>query len=152
MKKENIEVTYRNEENLQAVPEETEKRSFKSLATYFKGSIAGLLGYLASNKIFVWAGNIGQDELIRMLQDLQTKYTHGTLQPRMEPNLALAKIFEVAGDFVSVSWATLMANPQLSAAVIACGAIAIGTIKKCIANRRNKKSGKVKEAEKALSM
>ena len=112
-------ITYKNNENLKQIPTTEKKISFKKLLKTTTAGISGIATFLASNNALVLLGNIGQDEVIRYLQNLQTIYTHGSIKEQIQPNEFLASIFKFAGNVVSVSWATLMAYPEIFSAVVA---------------------------------
>ncbi|MBQ4634734.1 MAG: hypothetical protein IJB71_05250 [Bacilli bacterium] len=143
-----VEVTYKNEDNLKKVPK---GKTLARLGTILRSGIEAGLIFITTNKLLVWLGNIGQDEVIRWLQDKQTRYTYGTMVPPMQPNPTLAKFFEQAGDFVSISWATIMANPVLASAIIAfVGSVGLDIvvgIPKFIFKKMFKRKGKVETAK-----
>lgn len=116
-----VEVTYRNKEALAKVPVQKDQKGTKmsKALEVIKTAIKAGIVCLASNKLLVWIGNLGQDAVIRFLQDKETKFTYGTMKPPMNPNPTLAKFFDFAGDFVSISWASIMAEPMLASVAIA---------------------------------
>lgn len=100
------------------MPKNANSRSFKSILIALGGNITAVATFLATNKAAIFLGNIGEDEVIKFFQDLETKYRYGTLEPYMKPNDNLANLFEWSGNFISVNWALLMTDPIKTAAVI----------------------------------
>ena len=148
-------VTYKNEENLKQIPTTEKKISFKKIFETISISGASIASFLATNNAIVLLGNIGQDKVIRFLQDLQTKYTHGSITPPIEPNEFLSKLFKFAGDTVSISWGLLMGYPELFSAVVAVfaamGAVLVFKVADKIKLRKDSTHGKVKMKTKSLN-
>lgn len=148
-------VTYVNEENLKQIPTTEKKISFKKLFKTLSVTGTSIATFLATNNAMVLLGNIGQDKVIRFLQDLQTKYTHGSIDPLIQPNEFLAKVFKFAGDTVSVSWGLLMGYPELFSAVVAglsaMGAVLVFKVADKIKLRKELSHGKVKMKTKSLN-
>ena len=151
MKDENV-VTHINEEEIEKIETKKEKVNLKKLFKRFSASIGAVAAFIATNNAIILLGNLGQDKVLRFLQDLETKYRYGTLKPLMEPNQTLASFFHFAGDAVSVSWSTLMAYPALFSMVVASlaalGVTLVINVASKIFVRRKPKSGKVKSEAK----
>ena len=148
---ENI-VTYTNDENLKQIPTTEKRISFKNLRKKITTGISGLAAFLATHNVMIFLGNQGEDKVIRFLQNWQTIFTNGSMKPNIPPNEFLANVFKVAGNIVSVSWATLMAYPEVFSAVVgglaAMGAIAIFKVADKIKFKNN--SGQVKSNSRSL--
>lgn len=93
-------------------------RSLRSILAVLGGNITAVATFLATNKAAIFLGNIGEDEVIKFFQELETKYRYGTLEPYTKPNENLANLFEWSGYFISVNWALLMTDPVKTAAII----------------------------------
>ena len=135
MGKSNNQITYVNQE---ALEKHGNKKSFKDLIHFYKGSITTALTFLATNKAIVFFGNIGQDKVIHFLAQEELKH----------PQLAgfLIKV----ENFVSINWAAIQANPVLCGAImsgfVALGATAVWGIKKLHMHHQQKK-GYISEAK-----
>ena len=105
MYKGNNKITYVNQT---ALEKHGNKKSFKDLIHYYKGSITTALTFLATNRAIIFFGNLGEDKVIHFLAQEELKH----------PELAgfLIKV----ENLVSLNWAAIQANPVL------CGAIMSG--------------------------
>ncbi len=118
-KKENV-VTFVNKQAI--IKNGKEQKSFKDIVNMYKGGIATIVTFLATNKAAVFLGGVGQDSFIFWLGQQSIKYP------------ALSGVIKVVGGVVSVAWNTLVANPALCSiiisALVACGATVVWGIKK----------------------
>ena len=109
-------------------------------------TIAGVLTWLASNRLFIFIGNLGEDKIIEYLTTQVNRYSWGA--DGVSKSETIANAYKSLRTFVEFSWATIMANPEIAAiiigVVIAIIIAIIGIIRRLI-RKHNVKAGKVIE-------
>lgn len=138
--------TYVNQENMEKAPKVRKKLTVASLAG--KSGLAGILTTLATNKTFIFAGNIGEDKIIEFLTTQMNRFQWGA--DGATKSEFIAQLFKVVRTGVEVSWASVMANPLASAAtigaIVAAGGAVMGLARK-IKRNHDVKTGEVVETD-----
>lgn len=152
-------INYINKEEINKIETKERKISLKGLYNVFNGSVATVIGFIASNKLFTFIGGLTQDELIKIIAEEIGKLK-GFLEyaEYTEIEAAWAKIkislLENGIGAISYLWNLAVAYPAVATivvtALIAGGAYLIGKIPQIILDH-SKKSGQEKKANKSLS-
>ena len=118
------------------------------------------MGFITTNKLAIFLGGIGEDQLIKMLAiklgELKGFLNNATYSQLEEFITKLGIDFlEGTIDVISVVWNFAMANPVfatiLISALIALGIYVVGNLAMTVINKIQK-SGEIKSENKSLSM
>lgn len=153
-------INYVNKQEIKNIKQSSKKISLKDLYKKLNGSVAAVLGFISGNKLAIYLGGRGEDELIEMLAEqvgkLKGFIEYGTYS-ELEGIIAQLKIefLEKSIDVISVVWNLAMANPVfatiLISALIALGVYLVGNLALAVINKVQKE-GKVKTDNKTLSI